>query len=1149
MTHYTAFISYRHVSPDADIAKKLASYIENFSIPAQIKSSRGIKRMGRVFRDQDELTLSTDLGEDIHRALENSDWLICICSPKYLASRWCMEELRYFISLGKQDHILTVLAEGEPSESFPPELCFREEDGRTIEIEPLAADVRADTIDVSIKKLKSEKLRLIATMLGISYDDLRQRARRRRTRIAAGLITAAFAALAGFLGYTVHKNAEITAQRNEALTAESKWLAKSANEALDNGEMMLSLLLSLEALPKDLDDPDRPFVSDALYSLQNAIFSGSGDDLYHSVDIIDIPGLESFRASENEIYCFSRLSPGYITAWDLNTGKALEPAYSFNEAPINCFFSNRLVPFAVYPDHIDRGTTNISNSILGKDEKGDYIVGEVREGYPSFSGLFDDMTAGGGYLLLSEEGSFSGYQIYNTAFRDYQWENASLGDLQSWSEQGFIPKDARSIAAKSGTGWNCYVIGGYRSESYADAAPAVIMVNIMKGHSDQDNTVFRYYIDGEKAESVRSSPNMSNTYYMVDKIDVSCDDSIIAGYWRKAMYFWNAGESKMISSLDMSLFSGSNISIVKAAFSGAEREVLAVLTDDSRVYILDCVNQKVLNVIEPGLYLVKDFQWNKDSSRLLLSCDDDAARIVSVAEGELLQTIPCSFKLKKAEYGSRDYSDNSADDTYVLLYGADNIQIWRRDSLDPELSLTRRINDQAFGTTNTPLADKEGSAQLLLSEDEKTLWVCTKEGMAVYDMDTLERIKTLYPGISGLRVAMSGGSAYIYMGSNNDDAAGNLRIVDTETLEETGVISSNYPHSRLYRRTDGTVSVTDRSEKLGINNISFSGDGSLLMVNTGSSVSHEMEQSDPSIFVYDTGTHEELWHIGFDGGDISDKIFSFATDWPAGDFFLLKGWFLKGGEKVLCQYIYGDKGYSVDGRSLMRSHMAFEVRDAKTGAVERTWQLPWFVRVFIYYTESDVYIQNDSNYAAYTRAVPESIIDSERGVIIVQETDYTVHVVELETGNEIASIEAESVIKRVSIDDQKLRMMFALPSVRDETTFSSKSWEVSFDGNTDMLENAVLGPKHGTGSYYGSIPIYALSDGIYDAEEDEMIIRLPAKYHFFRSFAGGGKLLLSYDGELIIMDHASTKELQDLAQRILDGRELTKEQKQKYFLE
>jgi hypothetical protein len=416
-------------------------------------------------------------------------------------------------------------------------------------------------------------------------------------------------------------------------------------------------------------------------------------------------------------------------------------------------------------------------------------------------------------------------------------------------------------------------------------------------------------------------------------------------------------------------------------------------------------------------------------------------------------------------------------------------------------------------------------------------------------METLERIKTLYPGISGLRVAMSGGSAYIYMGSNNDDAAGNLRIVDTETLEETGVISSNYPHSRLYRRTDGTVSVTDRSEKLGINNISFSGDGSLLMVNTGSSVSHEMEQSDPSIFVYDTGTHEELWHIGFDGGDISDKIFSFATDWPAGDFFLLKGWFLKGGEKVLCQYIYGDKGYSVDGRSLMRSHMAFEVRDAKNGAVERTWQLPWFVRVFIYYTESDVYIQNDSNYAAYTRAVPESIIDSERGVIIVQETDYTVHVVELETGNEIASIEAESVIKRVSIDDQKLRMMFALPSVRDETTFSSKSWEVSFDGNTDMLENAVLGPKHGTGSYYGSIPIYALSDGIYDAEEDEMIIRLPAKYHFFRSFAGGGKLLLSYDGELIIMDHASTKFLLELEQTILDGRQVSREQERTYVLE
>ena len=182
---YKAFISYRHQSPDQDIAQKLHRDIESFGIPASLKKSLGIAKMGRVFRDQEELTLSTDLGEDIHAALEQSEWLICICSPRYLQSRWCLEEVRYFLSLGRRDRILTVLTEGEPEASFPEELCFKEEDGRKVAVEPLAADVRADSVQAALKKLSGEKLRILAPMLGISYDDLKQRAKQRRNRILA----------------------------------------------------------------------------------------------------------------------------------------------------------------------------------------------------------------------------------------------------------------------------------------------------------------------------------------------------------------------------------------------------------------------------------------------------------------------------------------------------------------------------------------------------------------------------------------------------------------------------------------------------------------------------------------------------------------------------------------------------------------------------------------------------------------------------------------------------------------------------------------------------------------------------------------------------------------------------------------------------
>ena len=44
MSKYTAFISYRHLTPDADIAKKLHTMIENYGIPGSVKRKTGMRR-------------------------------------------------------------------------------------------------------------------------------------------------------------------------------------------------------------------------------------------------------------------------------------------------------------------------------------------------------------------------------------------------------------------------------------------------------------------------------------------------------------------------------------------------------------------------------------------------------------------------------------------------------------------------------------------------------------------------------------------------------------------------------------------------------------------------------------------------------------------------------------------------------------------------------------------------------------------------------------------------------------------------------------------------------------------------------------------------------------------------------------------------
>ena len=192
---YCAFISYRHYTPDKEVAQRLHSLIENYVIPSSLRGEDGAKHPGRVFRDQEELPLSADLGKDIETALNNSEWLICVCSPRYLQSRWCMRELEYFIERRGRDRVLAVLAEGEPQDAFPALLCKgKDADGNETDIEPLAADVRSDTLKGSLKKLKKEKLRILAPMLGTTFDGLYMRQKRRTRRNVAAIACAALVA-------------------------------------------------------------------------------------------------------------------------------------------------------------------------------------------------------------------------------------------------------------------------------------------------------------------------------------------------------------------------------------------------------------------------------------------------------------------------------------------------------------------------------------------------------------------------------------------------------------------------------------------------------------------------------------------------------------------------------------------------------------------------------------------------------------------------------------------------------------------------------------------------------------------------------------------------------------------------------------------
>jgi len=277
---YDAFISYRHTELDKFVAENLHKQLEAFRLPKSIAKKRiGEKtKIERVFRDKEELPLTSNLEDPIVQALENSEWLIVICSPRLRESMWCKKEIETFVKLRGRERVLAVLIEGEPEEAFPDELLFKTEkhtlpDGTIEEIkipvEPLAADVRGKSKKEVLKAMKTEVLRLLAAMFALNYDDLRQRHRERRMRriLTASLIGGAACLLFGIYSTAtalriqkqkdqieeqaaeIQKQAgEISKQNVELALRQARSLAELATQYLEDGDRAGAIATATEAL-------------------------------------------------------------------------------------------------------------------------------------------------------------------------------------------------------------------------------------------------------------------------------------------------------------------------------------------------------------------------------------------------------------------------------------------------------------------------------------------------------------------------------------------------------------------------------------------------------------------------------------------------------------------------------------------------------------------------------------------------------------------------------------------------------------------------------------------------------------------------------------------------------------------------------------
>lgn len=374
---FDAFISYRHAELDKFVAETLHKKLEAFRLPSSVRRKNNLSRdrIRRVFRDRDELPLASDLAEQITDALRNSEYLIVICTPRLPQSKWCLKEIDTFIQMHGRENIFAILAEGEPSESFPPQLIYTEETVLNSDnipevvrkpVEPLAADVRGKNKKEIRKKISEELLRLVAPMFGLNYDDLKQRHREQKMKRVLRLsflisfVFLVFGIFSSVLSIKIQQQADEIYAQNEVISAQNDEilhqtellqeqnvnLQKShafsmsleADKLYTNARRLDALYALRSVMPDTLSDPEIPYTAQSQQALTNILGLYQPNNYYAPYGSYDVQSkVSSFRVSPEHKRILIHDYNFSLTLWNVNEGKPFKAFVTDDNNNPHCY--------------------------------------------------------------------------------------------------------------------------------------------------------------------------------------------------------------------------------------------------------------------------------------------------------------------------------------------------------------------------------------------------------------------------------------------------------------------------------------------------------------------------------------------------------------------------------------------------------------------------------------------------------------------------------------------------------------------------------------------------------------------------------------------------------------------------------------------
>ncbi|MCR5640974.1 MAG: hypothetical protein K6G04_06420, partial [Lachnospiraceae bacterium] len=312
------------------------------------------------------------------------------------------------------------------------------------------------------KKMPTEFMRLAAPLLHCTYDDLRQRHKERQMHRTMAIMSGVMGLGIVFGVYYAYTAAQIRENYREKQINQSKYLADTALQLIDEGDRITAIQVAEEALPMT---GDRPYVASAEYALSQGLNVYTDDTRIYMDRVLntDLPVKDfNFSADGKIIVLWDAANKAYV--YNVEDGSlilaidgpldenysdiALNGAFITSDQHVLLGYSDRVVCYDLdgkelwnqmcdveeflecetffYDDHLGLAVATGYNNLIAWNQKGEELLNlKPGEDEASFSPMLNGVFSPDGKQLVvsrfvdAEQGELDVYDLASGEVRAY----------------------------------------------------------------------------------------------------------------------------------------------------------------------------------------------------------------------------------------------------------------------------------------------------------------------------------------------------------------------------------------------------------------------------------------------------------------------------------------------------------------------------------------------------------------------------------------------------------------------------------------------------------------------------------------------------------------------------------------------------------